>query len=95
MELQNSPKVKAAGVRVIGVSADAPADSRKLAARLKLSSVKLYSDTHAKGAASKAVKYWDAKVGISKLGVMVVKNGRVAKRFYGKQSIATLLKAAK
>ena len=96
MQLQKrSADLKAAGIKVIAISVDSPAQNRKLATKLKLTSVKLYSDTHAKGAASKAFGYWNAKGQISKLGVVIIKAGKVVHRASGEQKVDALLKASR
>lgn len=66
-----------------------------MSARLKLSYVTLLSDTHAKGAASRAFGYWDARKSISDLAAVVVKNGKVVFRGSGKPGVTTLINVAK
>lgn len=80
---------------MIPISADSPADSRKLVKRLGITSFKLYSDSAPKGAASRAFGMWNAKHKIARLGVVVVKGGKVVKRFRGDQKVDTLLRAAR
>ena len=96
MELQNRySDLKAAGLTVVGVSVDSPSDNMKLSAKLKLTDIKLLSDTHVKGQASKALGMWKARQKISALGSVIVSNGKVIYRTFGKKSVGTLLKAAK
>lgn len=92
---QRSADLKAAGIRVIPISTDSATQGRRLAARLKLTSLKLYSDTHVAGSASKAFGFWDPRYSISRMGVVIVKHGKVVREFNGEQSVETLLKAAK
>lgn len=80
---------------MIPISADSPAESRKLVKRLGITSFELYSDSAPKGSASRAFGMWDARYHLSKLGVVVVKAGKVVKRFRGDQKASTLLRAAR
>lgn|GEM_PF-6241373 len=80
---------------MIPISAESPAEGRKLVKGLGITSFELYSDSTPEGSASRAFGMWDARFHMSQLGVVVVKAGKVVKRFHGDQDASTLLRAAR